>query len=247
MKESQKADNISNSIELVYNEYYIIKENIIYQILIIRNNNEIIIQCKNYNIIFNKNSLSILTKTKFETINDAYKYIINYFEENKVNIKSIIVKKEIKLTFKINNDKKIDIILIYVEKNKDFIINEINNIKKELYDIKIENNKLKEEINILKRYHTDENPKDIQLQSNITKDSYADDSGLVNSFTIFNSINNILYLIYSNRSKSIICYDLNEEKIIKELKTYNNKYITSIKHYLDEINKRDIVMSISSD
>ena len=85
------------------------------------------------------------------------------------------------------------------------------------------------------------------MLENLTKDSYADDSGLVNTFTVFNSIKNILNLIYSNRNKSIICYDLNAQKIIKEIKTYNKNYITCIRHFLDEKNKRDIIMSISSD
>ena len=138
-------------------------------------------------------------------------------------------------------------IQLLFNKKVDFIIDEVIKLKKDLNEIKIENAKLKEEINILKKYHTEENPKDIKLEKNITKDSYADDSGLVNTFTIFNSINNILYLIYSNRNKSIMCYDLKLQKISKELKTYNDKYITCIKHYLDEKNKRDIIMSIISD
>ena len=99
----------------------------------------------------------------------------------------------------------------------------------------------------MKKYHSDESPKDIQFSENLTKDSYADDSGLVNTFKVFNSVYNILYLIYSNRSKSIICYDLLNKKTKKELKTYGNKYITTIRHYLDKKNNRDIIMSISSD
>ena len=53
------------------------------------------------------------------------------------------------------------------------------------------------------------------------------------------------YLIYSNKNKSIICYDLNDQKIIKELKDSHNEYVTNFRHYLDEINKRDLIMSLS--
>ena len=249
MKNSEKVNNDnSNESDYNYNEYYINKENNIYKIQILKRNNEIIVNYKNYQNILNKNIISSLSKSKYETINDVYNNISNIFDENKVNIKNINLKKEIKLILKINNEKKIEIALLYNEKAyNDFMFNEILKLKKELKEIQYENNKLKEEINILKKYHSDENPKEIQLISNLTKDSYSDDSGLVNTFTVFNSINNILFLIYSNRNKSIICYDLNEEKILKELKTYNNKYITSIKHYMDDINKRDIIMTISSD
>ena len=52
------------------------------------------------------------------------------------------------------------------------------------------------------------------------------------------------YLIYSNKNKSIICYDLNDQKTIKELKHNHNEYITNISHYLDEINKKFIYVSL---
>ena len=66
-----------------------------------------------------------------------------------------------------------------------------------------------------------------------------------NSFTVFKSINDILYLIYANKNKSIICFDLNEQKKIQELKNSHNEYITNFRHILDEINKRDLIMSVS--
>ena len=248
MKETQNLEKNRNFYEFNYEEFYIIKENIIYKIIIHIDNNEIKIKSKNYEIVFDFNKISLITKEKFLKIIDAYDFIVNIFNENKVNIKNVHKNKEIILNLKTSNNKNIEISLLYNEKNnKDFLVNEIIKLKKEINDINIENNKLKEEINILKKYHSDESPEDIQFSENLTKDSYADDSGLVNTFTVFNSINNILYLIYSNRSKSIICYDLLSKKIKKELKTYSNKYITSIRHYLDEKNTRDIIMSISSD
>ena len=105
-------------------------------------------------------------------------------------------------------------------------------------------NKLKDEINILKKDHNIDKKPEIIFEKDLTKDAYGYDSCLVNAFTLFNSINNILYLIYSNKNKSIICYDLKLEKITKELKANNDNYITCIRHYLDKINNRDIIMSI---
>ena len=91
----------------------------------------------------------------------------------------------------------------------------------------------------------DKNPKDIKLIKKISKDSYTDDSGLVNNFTVFKSIEDILYLIYSSKKKSIICYDLNNEQIINEIKKAHKNYISEIKHNLIENNNIDIIMSIS--
>jgi len=45
----------------------------------------------------------------------------------------------------------------------------------------------------------------------------------------------------------MISYDLNNKRKINELKNIHNEYITNFRHYLDEINKRDLVMSLSRD
>ena len=209
MKES-KEQNIHNSFNsskaqiiddiIDYQEYFLLNDNIINKIIVGKNKNEIFIKCKNYIISFNQIELSKLIKTKINSLDDAFKFIINIFEDNKVKIIKIIKNKEIKLIMEINNDKNIELILKYNKDNNDNydpIFNEIN--------------KLKDEINKLKKYHENNNPKNIQLLSNIVNDSYAF-SDMDNSFTVFKSINDILYLIYSNENKSIICYDLNKQK-----------------------------------
>ena len=90
-----------------------------------------------------------------------------------------------------------------------------------------------------------DSPKEIKLLKVLINDSYSEDCGLVNTFTIFKSINNIFYLIYPDRNSSIICYNLMEETKICHLKKAHKQYITNIKHCLDEKNYRDIIMSIS--
>ena len=77
---------------------------------------------------------------------------------------------------------------------------------------------------------------------------YKKGSKKINDFQIpkiFKSINDIFYLIYSNKNKSLICYNLKNQKIVTELKNSHNRFISNIIHYLDENNKRDIIMSIS--
>ena len=88
---------------------------------------------------------------------------------------------------KVNNDLNIELTLFFHKYNNDNYAQTITEI-----------NKLKNEINKLKKYH-DNNSQDIQLFSNIVIDSYYD-TDLDNSFIIFKSIN-IFYLLYSNNNK----------------------------------------------
>ena len=67
-----------------------------------------------------------------------------------------------------------------------------------------------------------------------------------NSFCVFKSINNIFYLIYSNENNSIISYDLINFKKINEIKKAHNSEITDFRYCFDNINKRDIILSISA-
>ena len=53
-----------------YEEYYLIKEKIGYKFIIGKRSDNIIIKCKNYELIFNNNDLSILTKSILNTIDD---------------------------------------------------------------------------------------------------------------------------------------------------------------------------------
>ena len=52
-------------------------------------------------------------------------------------------------------------------------------------------------------------------------------------------------LIYSTENKSIISYNLIEDKKIIEIKKAHDDYITNLRHFLDNIYKRDLFMSIS--
>ena len=128
-------------------EFYLIKENNVFKFIIGKRIDEIFIKSNNYEIELNINELTILTKSFFNNINDGYDFIINLFEENKVNIKDIIIKKSIKLIFKIyiyNKEKEIEILLTYNKQIKN--VNELN-----YNEMKNELNKLKEEIKLLRK------------------------------------------------------------------------------------------------
>ena len=63
----------------------------------------------------------------------------------------------------------------------------------------------------------------------IINDSYAN-LRIDNTFSVFNSNNNILYLIYATKNKSIICYNLNKFIKINEIKNAHSEYITNFRH-----------------
>ena len=69
----------------------------------------------------------------------------------------------------------------------------------------------------------------------------------INSFSdilIFNSIDNILYAVYSG-NKSIICYNIIDNKKINEIKNTFNSNDIFFKYYLDKKNKKDLFLTIS--
>ena len=62
---------------------------------------------------------------------------------------------------------------------------------------------------------------------------------------IFKSIYDKLFLIFSNSNNSIISYNINENKLIAEIKNCHNNTISHFKHFFDKNKKRDIIMSLS--
>ena len=69
---------------------------------------------------------------------------------------------------------------------------------------------------------------------------------LDNTFSIFKSISDHFYIIYANENKSLITFDLDDNKIMNEIKNAHNEYISNIKYYLDTNKKRDLIMSLSA-
>ena len=239
--EENEYDHILSSYE--NQEFYLIKDNIIYKFSVQRIEDKLEIKNNNYVAKFNISDLSKITKNKIDNISKGYKLLTKLFQENKVIIKSVLINKEIVLKMKVNDEKEKEIKLSYNYEYQDYIINEIKKLKTDINNLKQENNKLKIEIQELRKKHQNKYIKDIHLLSTIGYDSYC--STFDNTFTVFNSINNILYLIYSNYNKSIISYDLNQQILINEIRKAHRKNISNLKHYLDKINNRDLILSIS--
>ena len=146
-------------------------------------------------------------------------------------------------------------------------MNEYNKLKDDINKINTEINLLRKDIDKLKfKYYnsfynnnnrilndsSDDNkkikliPEKIKINNYLSIDSYTKFS-LDNTFTVFKSIDEIFYLIYSNLRKSILSYNLIDNKKIIEIKNAHNNYITNFRPYLDEICKRDLMMSISGE
>jgi len=79
----------------------------------------------------------------------------------------------------------------------------------------------------------------------IIKDSYSKFK-FINIFVSFKSINNeILYLVYTNEQKSLIFYNLIDNIKMNEIKNSHPTNINNIRYFIDKINNRDLILSIS--
>ena len=79
----------------------------------------------------------------------------------------------------------------------------------------------------------------------IIKDSYSKFK-FINIFVSFKSINNeILYLVYTNEQKSLIFYNLIDNIKMNEIKNSHPSNINNIRYFIDKINNRDLILSIS--
>ena len=84
-----------------------------------------------------------------------------------------------------------------------------------------------------------DNPKNIKFFKNLVKNPI-----IIKNLIVFKSIYNEFIMIYKDANGSIVSYNLEDDKIIIEIKN-SNKYINEIKYYLDKSNKRDLVVIIS--
>jgi len=90
------------------------------------------------------------------------------------------------------------------------------------------------------------NPKNIQYLNDLTSNSYSE-YPFDNSFIIFKSINDILLIIFASQNKSIILFNLVNNKIINEIKNAHEYYVTNFRYHCDNVNKRDLIISVSGE
>ena len=128
--------------------------------------------------------------------------------------------------------------------------NELNIKRKRNKDLANKKNDNNLNINIIEENINNEyksNPLNMHFEKDIINDSFCHIIGNTNnSFIVFKSHDGILYIIYSNKYKSIISYNLIDNKKVNEIKNSHKYEITSFKHYLDKNNERDLILTISS-
>ena len=88
------------------------------------------------------------------------------------------------------------------------------------------------------------NIKEIKYLFDVTENAFTY-SGLDNSFAVFKTINNLLYLIYSNEFNSIICINLENLQKVSEMKNCHKSHIGNFIFYSDIKSRRDLMLSIS--
>ena len=229
-KENDINGNILNE-DSGHKEYFIPYEKNEYKIIIEKRNNEILIKCQVYETNLNINNI-FLMNIKFYSFDEIHKYIINKFEEKKIFIKNIIPNESLKLIIKNNEEIEAEIVLTSENKNKNLSNDELNDFSSSKNNIA-----LKENLNY----------NEIKLIKDLIKDSYVYYSFLDNTFCVFESIDKILYLIYGNKYRSIISFNIIDSKKINEIKNAHESYITNFRHYLDINNKIDLIITISAD
>ena len=87
------------------------------------------------------------------------------------------------------------------------------------------------------------NPKNIKYFKDLNSNTYCD-CYFDNLFSVFNSLKDIVYLIYS-QDNNIISYNLINNQKINEIKEAHEKNIINFRYYLDKFLKRDLLISIA--
>ena len=87
----------------------------------------------------------------------------------------------------------------------------------------------------------------IEFYKDLTKTLPICYNNYPNPITAFKSIFDIFYVVYTYKMQTIILYDLVNDKKITEIRNSHSKIISNLKHFLDKIDKRDILISVSSD
>lgn len=229
-----KEINKNNILKLnlsIYNNIKCIEEKI--ELLISNKNNKssIINEINNKynNLQHNINKLQEENKNMKEQLKLVLEEISNLKLENSN------LKKEINSLKISQNENKSPAESILEKETKD---NNIIYTKEETDNGKDKNNN---------NNHFKTNPFNVHLLTELTDDSYSH-WGVDNTFIAFTALDNTSYLVYSTEEYSIHFYNLNEQKLVKEIQNaHSEDQITNFRHFVDKIKKRDILLSIAAD
>jgi len=242
-------ENVDSEKEIIIKKEYRIKyQSNIVKIIIAKAKYNIIIRSSYYELKYNINDLSILTKIKFNSIDEAYEYIDNIFNQNKYYIKEILSDKIILIinTYDVIKGKEKNIELYLTENfdNKNYLIkelfnkynkieNELDVIKNDNMNTKLENSKLKQDNNNLKL--------EIELMKNNVNNQNNQIGGL--QMQIMNMMNQMQQQIYNiiqtiNKMKNefnSLSYSLNNSNLNNQFN--NNSNLMNFSNNLNLMNE----------
>lgn len=219
------------------------------------------------NIIFNINFEEETNEIIFTLIKESTNYYLEFQQinqqfnkqkkelekisliNNQIKEENTLLKKEIE-EFKSNYKNEIKVLnerIIFLENKLNFYISK-NEEKMENLDL-IDNNlknylkleKKNSHLCYFKKYNT--NPKDLKYKMTISTKITVANNCVGDCISAFKTLDDQLLLAYTVNS-TIQIYDLIKRSDIKTLDNIGNR-IHKIQHYLDIINKRDLLLTIS--
>ena len=125
--------------------------------------------------------------------------------------------------------------------------NKILNKKRERANVNEgEQNQLKDDIidSVNFNLQFTSNPTQLKFFQNLIDEKWDKHYGYENKFIIFKSVDDILYLIYTNSKSSIILYNIEDNKKINEINNAHKYNITDLQHFTDKKNQTDLILSI---
>ena len=220
-------------------EYYLLDNNKTFKFIIEKtNNNNISIKHNNYVKLINDSNIKDFKFPNINNINDAYNFLINKFQSNKVKIKEIHNYLNIILEIIPN------IILILPINKNQIIVNKKNRITSPKKKEKLNNND-----------NSIVNPEQLKLNDILIKGSlcvqqyyrfnHLIEKKFIPTMDAFNSIDTKLpYIVYINNITDIIFYNFRSNEITSSIKEAHGLIlIINIRHYLYD--KKDIILSAS--
>ena len=159
----------------------------------------ILIKTKGYEVELNLEKLTKIFNILFKSIDEAYIFIINLFEENKISANTVV--NQFILKIKLDNKNEREIILNKSSKEND------KESSDDYENFKI--NKITLSI--------DKNSKLNLIQNSLVTNLYGS-SVLEHIFLGFKSCKDVFYIIYSNIERNILLYDLKINKLIAQIK-----------------------------
>ena len=222
-------------------EYYLSDNNKTYKFIIEKtNNNNISIKHNNYAKLINDSNIKDFKFPNINNINDAYNFLINKFQSNKVKIKEIHNNLNIKLEIIPNIS-----LILPINKNQS-IVNAKNRITSAKNNTKLNIND-----------NSKDNPEQLKLYNTLIKGSFCAEKYYIFNQTIevnfvptmdaFISIDTkIPYIVYIKDKSNIVFYSSISNQITSTIKeAHGFIIIINIRHYLYD--KKDIILSASFD